>query len=462
MNVSVDASLLQESAELNLTAWFASRLDSLREAVLPPDVMVAAEDRIVDAVASCISGSRLPAGEMGRRYVLQLGGTPESLVIGSDQLVPAVNAALSNGMMAHADETDDVDLVTKAHPGSCVIPAALAVAEREGASGGCFIRSVVAGYDTYCRMLQALDSDALNASGRSRQGIGSTFATSATAGLLVGLDQAELQGLFSVAAQQASGTTSWARDVDHIEKAFDLAGMGARNGVAAATMVKAGMTGVPAVFEGEPSVLRALSPAAVPQNAVLSSDTWLVRSAIKEFPVGYPIQAVLNSLRDITSAHPIDAGSVERIHLELPPDGASIVDSRAMPSINVQHVAALWVVDGEISFDSVHSEERMSDPQVVDLVARTELTGSSEQWSRDATRQAKVRIVMASGERYEAHTRFAKGTGPNPMTSSEIDEKALGLIAPVTGEKRATDLVQAFRSLTDVADMREIRPVLAF
>ena len=63
----------------------------------------------------------------------------------------------------------------------------------------------------------------------------------------------------SYAAQQVSGLWSWTRDEDHVEKAFDFAGMGARNGVTAATMVQAGFTGVSDVLDGEHNMILALS-----------------------------------------------------------------------------------------------------------------------------------------------------------------------------------------------------------
>ena len=59
-------------------------------------------------------------------------------------------------MCAHADQTDDFQPVTKAHPGSCVVPAALAMAEKKHRSGEEFVRAVVLGYDLAYRLLMAL------------------------------------------------------------------------------------------------------------------------------------------------------------------------------------------------------------------------------------------------------------------------------------------------------------------
>src|SRR5258706_210019 len=87
----------------------------------------------------------------------------------------AVNAASANAMCAHADESDDFEPVTKAHPGSSVVPAALAIAEKEGRSGEEFIRAVALGYDLACRLLMALGPDLVRGTHRSAEGTSSTF-----------------------------------------------------------------------------------------------------------------------------------------------------------------------------------------------------------------------------------------------------------------------------------------------
>jgi 2-methylcitrate dehydratase PrpD len=81
----------------------------------------------------------------------------------------------------------------------------------------------------------------------------------AAAASLARLDETGTRYALSYAAQQVSGLYSWTSDTDHVEKAFDFGGMGARNGVTAVTMIQAGFTGVRNVFDCEDNVLQALS-----------------------------------------------------------------------------------------------------------------------------------------------------------------------------------------------------------
>src|SRR5687768_18140836 len=290
-----------------------------RERSLAPDVAREARHRILDTLAAIVSGAHLKPGEMAIRYARAQGGTPEASVLTTDIRTTAVNAALANAMFAHADETDDFEPVTKAHPGCAVVPAAFAVGEREGRSGAEVLRAVALGYDLCCRFLMALGPDHVRGTHRSAEGTSSTFGSVGAAASLARLDETGMRYALSYAAQQVSGLWSWVGDADHVEKAFDFAGMGARNGVTAAIMVQAGFTGVRDVLDGEHNMLVALStePNGEEMVAGLGSRFFVTETAIKTFSVGYPIQAPLDALLTLRRQHGLTPDNVDRILVRL-------------------------------------------------------------------------------------------------------------------------------------------------
>src|SRR5205807_890738 len=123
---------------------------------LPKPVKEKTKHHVLDTIAAMVSGSRLLPGQKAISYVKTRGGTAEATVIASRIVTSAENAALANGMLAHADETDDSHAPSLTHPGCGVVPAALAMAEREQANGTAFLRAVALGYDVGCRMTMAL------------------------------------------------------------------------------------------------------------------------------------------------------------------------------------------------------------------------------------------------------------------------------------------------------------------
>jgi 2-methylcitrate dehydratase PrpD len=446
------------TAPANITGQLARYMVEARDRDLPPDVARDTRHRILDTIGAIVSGARMKPGEAAIRYVRSQGGTPEASVLTTNIRTSAVNAALANGMFGHADETDDFEPVTKAHPGCAVVPAALAVAEREGRSGVEVVRAVALGYDLCCRFLMALGPDHLRGTHRSAEGTSATFGAAAAAASLARLDERGMRHVLSYAAQQVSGIWSWTRDNKHIEKAFDFGGMGARNGVTAALMVQSGFTGVDEVLDGEHNMIDALStePRHDQMIAGLGSRFFVTETAIKTFSVGYPIQAPLDALLTLRQQHGLTASNVERIVARLPEDGARIVNNSAMPDVNCQYILAVGLLDGAVSFADSHSHERMKDPQVLAVKQRVELIGDRALMDPDAPRSGRVEVTLRDGRQVSHFTRFAPGTKENPLNTDGVNAKVRDLMAPVVGAQRAEQIIKGIHAIETVTDTRTL------
>jgi 2-methylcitrate dehydratase PrpD len=441
----------------DVTGRLARYMVAARDRDLPPDVVREAKHRILDTLGAIVSGARMKPGEAAIAFVRTQGGTPEASVITTDIRTTAINAALANGMFGHADETDDFEPVTKAHPGCAVVPAALAVAEREGRSGTELLRAVVLGYDLCCRFLMALGPDHVRATHRSAEGTSATFGAVGAAASLARLNEEQMRYALSYGAQQVSGLWSWVRDNEHIEKAFDFGGMGARNGVSAALMVQSGFTGVREVLDGEHNMIEALSTEPKPEEMVAGLGTrfFVTETAIKTFSVGYPIQAPLDALLTLRRQHGLTADNVERIVARLPEDGAKVVNGRAMPDVNIQYVLAVGLLDGTVSFADSHSFERMKQPQVMAMMKRVELVADRSLMVPDAPRSGLVEVTLRDGRRVSHLTRHAPGTKENPISTEAINGKVRDLMAPVIGAQRTDEVIRRVHAIEQMANVRD-------
>jgi 2-methylcitrate dehydratase PrpD len=258
------------------------------------------------------------------------------------------------------------------------------------------------------------------------------------------------------------------RDEEHIEKAFDFGGMPARNGVAAATMVATGFTGVDDAFTGERNFFIAydetkrIGRAPEPQRLVqaLGSTYEIMNTNIKRWSVGSPIQAPLDSLLELIRAHGIRAGDVEKLTVRVAKQGANTTDNRTMPDICMQHLCAVMLLDGIVTFASSHDERRMKDPKVLALRSRTELFGDEALTRTLPSRQGIVELKLSDGRALRHHTQAVRGTAQNPMTRTEVDEKAFHLIAPILGKARARLLCDAVWAVDKLSNMRKLRLLL--
>jgi len=443
---------------LRLSAYIA---DAARRP-LPAPVVEKTKHHVLDTIAAMLSGSRLLPGKQGISFVRTLGGAKEAVVIGSRIVTSAINAAQANGMSAHADETDDSHAASLTHPGCGVVPAALAMAEREEASGEALLRAVALGYDVGCRLTMALDAYQFREDGHSTHSFGPMFGAAAAAAALARLNERQVRHCLSFTAQQASGISCWMRDEEHIEKAFDFGGMPARNGVAAATMVAHGFTGVDDALSGERSFFVAYGRKPEPERlvAALGETYEVMNTNIKRWSVGSPIQAPLDALELLLREHRFGADDIERLVVRVAHQGANTTNNRAMPDICMQHLCAVMVLDGTVSFKAAHDERRMRHPKVLALRKRIELLGDDALTAAMPSRQGIVEVTLRDGRKLRHHMTAVRGTAENPMTREEVDAKAADLIAPVFGKARARRLCDAVWSLEKLGNMRKLRPLL--
>jgi 2-methylcitrate dehydratase PrpD len=454
--------LLADEKSADITAQLARYMVAARAMPLPPDVAIACKNHILDTFGAMLSGSRMRPGQLATAYVQSQGGTEQASVVGSHVRTTMVNAALANAMCAHSDETDDFEPVTKAHPGSSVVPAAWAMAQCQHRSGEAFMRAVTLGYDTGCRLLMALGPDSVRASHRSAEGTAATFGAVGAAAALAELDERTTCFALSYAAQQESGLWSWVKDKDHIEKAFDFAGMGARNGVQAVTLVQAGMTGVADVLDGTHNLLIALSANPQPQQllAGLGSRFFITETAIKTYSVGYPIQAPLDALLTLRRAHNLTAGQVRHVDVKVPSDAIGIVGDSAMPDVNCAHMIAVALVKGEVSFTDSHDTALMRDPEMIKQRGKVSVATDKALDDPAAPRGAMVTVTLMDGQSFTHHTRFPSGTRENPLSVEAVNAKVRDLITPVLGRDRSEQLIDRINHLEQVKDMASLSALL--
>jgi 2-methylcitrate dehydratase PrpD len=445
-----------------ITGRIADYLAAAPTMPLAPDVVEKVRQHILDTLAAMVSGARLGPGEIAVSYARTMGGTPAVTVAGSDLLTDVVTAALANGMCAHADETDDFHVDSITHPGCAVVPAALALAEANNASGTTFMRAVVAGYDICCRMVMAIDARRTFEEGRATHAVGGMFGASAASAVTLGLPAVRIPYLMSYAAQQAAGLVCWRRDPDHIEKACDFGGFPARTGVQIATMIAHGMTGVNDALEGKHGFFavfgRGVDP--VPAWHTLGQRSLIMEAAIKKWCVGSPVQAALDAVEAIRQESRFDANDVTNITVRLPADSAKVVDNGPMPNVNCQHLVALAVVDGGLSFEASHDHTRMSEPRIYSLRERTTLVHDDGLVGAQPPRQGIVEICLRDGRRLRHHARAVRGTPANPMSWNEVVGKSSDLIAPVLGSSRTTELIDAVARLESIGNIRQLAEIL--
>lgn len=425
---------------------------------LPAHVAQIAKIHVIDTFAAMLSGSLLPPGQRAIEYTTREGGREEATVFGTSIVTSASSAALANGMFAHADETDDVHTSTTTHPGAAVVPAAFAIGERLGLGGSAVLTAITLGYDVCGRHGRAMDLREMHHSGIAINNHSQTFGAAAAVAALLKLSPAEVRTTLSYAAEQASGVPPFTRDTEHIQKAFG-SGRAAQNGVSAGLMVTAKFSGMEDVFSGASNYFAVYAPNAdlTKLTAGLGREFEVAETSIKTWPTGGPTQAPLSALQSLVREFAVTAKMVDRVVVRMAPLDAGIVDNSIMPNIGLQHLVALMLVDGAVSFQSAHDYSRLDDSHVLEMRRRVELVKTERMADNVRRWRCEVDLELKDGRILSEEILAVKGSVQNPMDRASETGKARDLIEPVLGIDQTSALLEKLWSLDLVDDVRSIR-----
>ncbi|KQW68252.1 hypothetical protein ASE17_07305 [Phenylobacterium sp. Root77] len=423
---------------------------------------------ILDTLASIVACRDLEPAVLARGYALSLsGGTSRyaATILGTDERAGIVDAAFASAMTGHGAEINDFIPSAFVQPGPAVLSVGLAVAEVKGATGAELLSAVIAGYEVAGRMPKALGVDNLRRAGIANHGIGPQFGAAVTAAALLRLPQDKIADVFSFCAQQASGSWQWLLDVEHIEKAFVFAGMGARDGLHAALMVAAGFRGVRDCLDNPGGWMRGPLFSGG-DRAYLIEDlgrrSELPHTAFKRYPVGGPTQPAVEALLDLASD--VAGADVASVLIEMPGRWQAFRDA-AMPALNLRYLAAIILLDGRLDFVGAQSLQRMAqDPAARALMDKVEIRHDPAQEAQPGeprTESARVAIVLADGRRLERYVPHVLGFPSHPMSAADVEAKAADLMAPALGAARAQSVIDAVRGLEALPDASALIRLIA-
>jgi 2-methylcitrate dehydratase PrpD len=300
-------------------------------------------------------------------------------------------------------------------------------------------------------------------SGHYTGAFGSIFGAAAGAGALMQLDARETRHLLSFTAQQTSGLTVVLRGISHVEKAFSGGGMPAHNGTVAALMASHGFTGVDDVFSGEHDFLSTFSsdPDRSQLARGLGRDYEIFNCAIKLWSSGGPIQGPLHVLRALMREHGFGADDVRELVARMPDKELAIVNDRDIPSVCVQHLLAVMLIDGTVAFTAAHDARRMRNPKIQALRKRIRAVGDPSLNDKQRRWRCVMEVTLNDGRKLSGQTLAAKGSFENPATLQDVREKALDLAGPILGKKRLEAAIAAVWKLDKASDLRSLMKLVA-
>ena len=223
---------------MSLTGQLAGFVTSTDFRDLPEEAVVMARRSLLDWVGSAIRGGMVEPARISLGVARRSMKGDEATVLVTGERLSTLGAAFANGAASHVIELDDLHQGSTFHPAAPIIPAALAVAEREGSSGHDLLRAITLGYDVAIRIAEAVNPSHYRY--WHPTGTCGVFGATTAAAVLIGLDHEELVQALGSAGTQASGLWQFLAD-GAMSKSLHTA-HAAHDGIVSADLAAAGFT----------------------------------------------------------------------------------------------------------------------------------------------------------------------------------------------------------------------------
>ncbi|HEY1627270.1 MAG TPA: MmgE/PrpD family protein [Streptosporangiaceae bacterium] len=381
-------------------------------------------------------------------------------IIGHRRRTSAEQAAFINGVAGHHIELDDSHSPTQSHPGSVLVPAALAAAElRPGATGADVLAAIVAGYDVIGRFTDAANVASIYDRGFHPSSVSGSIGAAATAGRVLGLDATQMRIAIGFGASQSCGLLTWEDDPTHASKSFQT-GVAARNGLQAALVAAAGYPGALDALSGRYNAVRAFGGGTTDLSRLtdgLGTRFSINETELKRYSSCRQTHAAIDALLDIVQNEHIDPGDIRSVSVELARSSPRWVDGNPLWTHNIQFVMALAAFEGAV-LPHHFTAKWTQNEAVLDLASRISVTGNDElEAAFPAAKGAIVRVTTAA-DLTERSVPLPLGHPRNPMSDEQIEDK----FSRLAGSVLAADPLRALRTaLAGIERLPDLRGVLA-
>lgn len=403
-------------------------LASLTWQRLPSTVRVAATRCLIDAVGCGLFGAQFPWSKITADFTEAEGANGNASVFGRTKTSSPVRAALCNGIAIHGFELDDIILGTLSHPGTAVVPAALALAEEIGATPDNLLLGITCGYETLARIgviLAPVRDTSFHLTG-VMGGVSAAVAAAVTARLPPG----KLIDAVGIACSRASGIKSFAQPIGGMVKRLH-GGTAAETGVLSCLLAERGFTGPLHAVDGRFGLLEAIGGASVsaePLSRDLGKNWAIGRVWTKMYPCCGALHTAVQAIERLRDVEKIEPRAVRKIRVgtsrrAVIQNGETAPRDTMGAQYSLPFCAALALV-GDAKAPASFADAAITDPAVLAAIPLIEPYIDSEIDAAYPGRLgANVQIETADGRRSELKLLDAHGMPDDPCSDQEIYQK---------------------------------------
>ena len=439
---------------MNLTDIFVHTLFTLNCRPLPQNVEEEARRCLLDEVGVIFAGAKQLEEKLGA--YLDLFSGDDATVIGMNRRASLQNAALVNGISGHALDFDDSHRFSTVHLGSTIIPAVLAVAEKEDLTMAQVLRGIVIGYEAAVRMGNCIQPNHRTRGFHSSGTVGTIGATMGVAAAL-GFNKEQFKSALSSACSSAAGILEMMNDASTM-KPYN-AGRAAHDGITAAYMARVGFQGPDDCLGGDFGFIKTACEKYKPEVLSLETDDNFNITGTYHKPYAscrHTHGAVFAAIRAVND-NGVDWRHITNIDVRMYGQGVKGHDHTDIPStvaakMSTPFCIALALKTGKIGISSF-TDEFVKDPEILALTKKVVVTADEEMTSFvPKKRMARITITTDDGTKYPFQADYALGEPELPMSHEDFRTKILELAASAgRNEADTLEVIEKAMSFTGKA-----------
>jgi 2-methylcitrate dehydratase PrpD len=449
------------SSAIERAAQWAARLtlDSI-----PEDVRKVARDCFIDTLGVALAGAGRPVAGKVRTVADAQYGEGAATIFGGKRRKSAPAAALANGTAAHALDFDDNCYSGFVHGSAVIVPAVLAVAEAENASGADMLVAFVAGCEAEFAAGDAATAH-LYEKGWWNTGVLGPIGAAVAAAQIMKLDAQRIGYALGLAVAGAGG----AKACFGTDGKPALCGRTAEQGVIAALLAREGCSGPLNAFEDSRGFARLFNDGIFESECFSDfGNTWRLRKPgvdIKRVPVCLSAHTALDAVMDVMSAQQLKAADIAHVACDVGP----VVTANLVYDDPKTPQQAQFSLPFAIGCVLVHSDITLAqlDPAVLDDTALREAmslvkTVTTDRWKQGSETArlypegAHVTVKTRDGRSFEHFNGMARGTTARPLTDVEIAGKFMDCASGAIGSSEASQLIGRLRTLEALPSVRSL------
>jgi 2-methylcitrate dehydratase PrpD len=450
---------------MNETKALAQFVADIKYEDLSPQVIEKTKGLVLDQLGCEFAFATLPWNKAVYQYIKDKSGSGGiSTIVYYGLKTTMEDAAFANAVFGHGFEMDDTEMHALTHPGSVVIPSALAAGEAKKASGKDFITAIVAGYDAMVRI--AMASRTSIERGFHGTAVNGPFGSVAAASRILGINADTIVNALGIVASDAGGIAEYSISGGMVKRLH--AGFAAQAGVRATLLAQNGLTGPATALEGKKGFCQAFANQCYLEEitAGLGKEFRIMWTGNKPYCCCAAQHTVIDATAAIIKEHLVKPEEIEKITVEQMPREVRTVGNIIEPQditsaqFSGRFGVALRLIKGGNGFRD-YTMENIKDPAILGLVHKIDYTGNEAlEGKLVAAAPAIVTIKLKNGEVYKKRVDYAKGTTNNPLTIDELKEKFRGLTGPALSGERAEKIIEMLMELEELDDISRLIPLL--